>query len=953
MFERLENELMLRVAGVMLTIICLLSADWVLAEDVDYARDVRPLLKLRCFACHGSLKSEAGLRLDTTESMLKGGHSGPAIEPGKSAESLLLDAVTGANGVTKMPPAGQADKLTEEQIAKLKSWIDAGAKHPADERPEADPRQHWAFQPPVRPALPIVVNSARVRNPIDLFVIAQLEKEGLSPSAPADRATLLRRVTIDLTGLPPSRADLQAFLADTSPLAYERVVDRLLASPQYGERWARHWMDVWRYADWHGRRNVPDWWNSASQIWRWRDWIVGSLNQDKGYNRMVMEMIAADEIAPEDNSALVATGYLARNWYALNYNLWMRDNVEHTAKAFLGLTFQCAHCHDHKYDPITQVDYFRFRAFFEPLELRQDRLPGEADPGPFQKYSYGVLRKVVRTGSIRVFDERVAAPTVMYSGGDERNKIEGRPPITPGLPAVLSPELKIEPVTLPGPAWYPGLRRFVRQEELAPRQAAAQAAEAAWKQAQEKRPAEWPARELELTLVGYELAAVQQADPSGVPLIQERLREAQLLVDELKIPYRAIESQFRNAQAQLASLQARIAADDAKYQGQGGPIDQLAAAASRAERQASAAAADLAVVQAELKLLELRKKPATEMAAVTALKTGESQVMAAREALAKAQSALAAENTSYTPLSPQYPATSSGRRKALANWMGSRDNPLTARVAVNHIWLRHFGQPLVESVYDFGRNGKVPTHPQLLDWLAVEFMESGWSQRQLHRLIVTSATYQQSSNVSGTSEPNVQRDPDNRWLSRFPRRRIESEVVHDAFLAAAEELDLTLGGQEIESDQEEKSRRRTLYFSTHPEDGGRIKFLENFDSPDPGDCYRRTESVIPQQALALINSPLSRQLSRKLAGKLWQSTVESPHRREELVKVAFEQVLTRSPTIAEQEQCSAFITRQALLFQQTTAGVGNQAQPTSPPELRAYESLIHTLFSHTDFVTMK
>lgn len=943
---------MSRLAGLTLTWVCLLSASTLQGAEADYARDIRPLLKLRCFACHGALKSQAGLRLDTTDLMLKGGQSGPVIEPGKSDESLLLDAVTGSNGVAKMPPAGQAEALTDEQIGKLKAWIDAGAPHPADERPEADPKLHWAFQPPVRSPLPAVRNPAAARNPVDAFVISQLEQQGMSPSAPADRATLLRRVTIDLTGLPPSRTDLHDFLADTSPQAYERVVDRLLSSPQYGERWARHWMDVWRYADWHGRRNVPDWWNSASQIWRWRDWIVSSLNQDKGYHRMVMEMIAADEIAPEDDAALVATGYLARNWYALNYNMWMRDNVEHTAKAFLGLTFQCAHCHDHKYDPISQEDYFRFRAFFEPLELRQDRLPGEPDPGAFQKYSYGVLRKVVRSGSIRVFDERLTAPTLMYSGGDERNKIPGKPPVLPGLPSILSPELKIESIPLPVTVSYPGLRSFVRQEELAPRQAALQVAEAAWNPIQNQPPAELPARELELTLVGYELAAVLQADPSAAPLAQERLREAQLLVDEVLIPRRLIETQFRNAQAQLAALEARIAADNAKYLGQDGSPEELARAASIAERRAAVTVAELAVAQADQKRLELGRKPATDAATAAALKGAEQQATAAREVVKKAQLALGTESSTYTPLGPQYPTVSSGRRKALAEWIGRRDNPLTARVAVNHIWLRHFGQPLVESVYDFGRNGKAPSHPELLDWLAVEFMESGWSQRHLHRLIVTSATYQQASTVKGTSDPNAQRDPDNRWMWRFPRRRIESEVVHDAFLSVAEELDLKVGGQEIENDQAETSRRRTLYFSVHPEDGGRMKFLDNFDAPDPGDCYRRTESVVPQQALALTNSPISRALSRKLADKLWQSISEPSQRREVLVTVAFEQVLTRPPTPAEQEQCVAFLARQTQVFQQS-AGAGNQAQPMTSPELKAYESLVHSLFSHNDFVTIK
>jgi mono/diheme cytochrome c family protein len=348
------------------------------ADPVDYLRDVRPVLKERCYACHGALRQKAGLRLDSALLIRKGARDGPVIAPGKSAESPLVDAVLG-RGRPRMPPEKDGPPLTDKQIADLRAWIDAGARAP-DERPPEDPRRHWAFQAPARPAAPAVRNSGWVRNPIDAFVAAEWDRRGLQPLPPADAASLLRRASLDLTGLPPTRAELHAFLADGSTDAYEKAVDRLLASPQYGERWGRHWMDVWRYSDWYGRRSVPDWWNSASQIWRWRDWIVRSLNADKGYDRMVLEMLAADEICPKDDEALVATDYLARNWYALNPNQWMRDNVEHTGKAFLGLTFNCAHCHDHKYDPISQEEYFRFRAFFEPLDLRQDRVPGEPHP---------------------------------------------------------------------------------------------------------------------------------------------------------------------------------------------------------------------------------------------------------------------------------------------------------------------------------------------------------------------------------------------------------------------------------------------------------------------------------------------------------------------------------------------------------------------------------------------
>src|SRR5262245_32794052 len=332
---------------------------------------------------------------------------------------------------------------------------------------------HWAFQVPVRPAVPTVSNSDWVCNPIDSFIALQHAQHGLKPQPPASRSVLLRRLYLDLIGLPPTREQLLAFLADDSPDAYEREVDRLLGSPQYGERWARHWMDVWRYSDWYGRRMVPDVWNSAPQIWRWRDWIVHSLNDDRGYNRMVVDMLAGDEVDPTDEEAGYATGYIIRNWYALNPNDWMRSNVEHAGKAFLGLTFNCAHCHDHKYDPITQEDYFRLRSFFEPIGVRQDRVPGEADPGPFQEYSYSTLRKIVRLGAVQVFDKTPDAATWFYTGGDERNRVTERGSIESGLAAFLTESrLRIERVALPALAWYPAMRPEIQQTILAERHAA-------------------------------------------------------------------------------------------------------------------------------------------------------------------------------------------------------------------------------------------------------------------------------------------------------------------------------------------------------------------------------------------------------------------------------------------------------------------------------------------------
>ena len=420
--------------------------------EPGYLADIKPLLRQRCYSCHGALRQKAGLRLDTADAIRRGSTLRPATTPSHGANPdhhPLLERVTHPDKDERMPPDG--DPLTPAQVALLREWVRAGMPFVGAELPEPDPRDHWAFRNPVRPPVPVPVPNPGqdAVNPIDAFLASEWNARGLVPNPQASPANLLRRLYIDLVGFPPSRDELLAFLADPSEAAYERIVDTLLQSPQHGERWARHWMDVWRYADWFGRRHVPDVWNSAPQIYRWRDWIVASLNKDKGYDRMGMEMLAADELDPANHEDAVATGYLVRNWYALNPNHWMRENVEHVAKAFLGLTLHCAHCHDHKYDPISQREYFQFRAFFEPLGLRQDRWPGEPDPGPFQRYEYSALRRVVKDGAISVLDENPAAPTRFYTGGDERNVLSNAPPVLPGVPAVLAPQpLSIQPVQI-------------------------------------------------------------------------------------------------------------------------------------------------------------------------------------------------------------------------------------------------------------------------------------------------------------------------------------------------------------------------------------------------------------------------------------------------------------------------------------------------------------------------
>ncbi|HWB12323.1 MAG TPA: DUF1553 domain-containing protein [Pirellulales bacterium] len=900
-----------------------------------YLRDVKPVLRRRCFSCHGALKQESDLRLDTAAFILRGGFDGPAVEPGNPAASRLIERVSATDPSQRMPPEGAP--LTAPEVAAIAGWIKAGAITPDNEKPQDDPRSHWAFRAPVRPRVP----ADRAANPIDAFLAARQAAEGIEPLGEADKATLLRRVYLDLVGVPPTRDELRDFLADTAPAAYEKVVDRLLDSPRYGERWGRHWMDVWRYSDWYGRRAVPDVMNSYPHVWRWRDWIVRSLNEDKGYDRMIVEMLAADEASPGDDNNVVATGFLVRNWFKWNYENWMKDNVEHTSKAFLGLTMNCAHCHNHKYDPITQEEYFRFRAFFEPLELRQDRVAGRAGPGPFQKYVYAQSYGPIAAGLVRVFDEKLDAQTFMYVKGDSRNRMEGKPPVEPGVPNVLGgAEFLVTPVELPAEAYYPGLKPFIRAEEQA--NAAAELSEAR----QTLAKAQELVAAAERRLADLRAHAVQPVTAQNRPTREALVQAEQALLDA-RLTYRVDEQHTAQAAARGRALEARILADDALYRG-AGDASGLAYAASQAEKQAAWEEAELRVRRAERTTVAAERKAATDAAGKPEVEKTQKELADARAAADAARGALAGTSNTYTALSPVYPARSTGRRLALARWIASPKNPLTARVAVNHIWLRHFGRALVETPANFGHSGKAPSHPELLDWLAVELMEQGWRMKAIHRLMVTSRAYRRRSNLGATEHPSLAKDRDNRFYWRANFRRMEAEVVRDSVLACAGELDTTLGGEELDPAQGLVSRRRTLYFASHGE--GKMPFLDLFDAADVCDCYERASSVRPQQALALVNSDLTLANSRRLAEKVWtesRGVSDASSSQAQFVRCAFEQVLSRPGTEEELRASLDYLAQQEHdLAAAEPEQAGNAAQ-------RARETLIHALFNHNDFVTIR
>jgi hypothetical protein len=851
------------------------------------------------------------LRLDTAAAIRQGGESGPAVVAHAAEDSLLITAVTGADG-WRMPPEGEP--LTAEEIAKLKTWIDAGAAGPAEEPPALDPRDHWAYKPPTRPAVP-PAGANWARNPIDAFLAAEHARHGLTPRPEARKETLLRRVYIDLIGLPPTSEELESFLADTSDDPYEKAVDRLLASPQYGERWARHWMDIWRYSDWYGYGAEIR--NSQFHIWRWRDWIIESLAADKGYDQMILEMLAGDELAPDDPGTVRATGYIARNWYKFNRNTWLQDVVEHTGKAFLATTFNCARCHDHKYDPIRQEDYYRLRAFFEPHGVRTDVANGELDRA--------------KDGIARVYDADLEKPTYLFVRGDEKEPDTSKC-LTPGLPAILHRgELVISSIDLPTVAWYPGIHPGIQQAVLRQAVARVDAAQAALASVKEK------------------LAAGKQTD---------RREDAEEIEGQVLLAEKACSA----ALADLLAVQARIAADRAKFAQPPDPqAAALALAAGHAERRAKLENAECELQKAEADLAAARAKADASDAAQEAVGKAEAKLSEARKAAQESRDALANLTSDYTPLDQVYPATSTGRRLALARWIASRENPLTARVAVNHIWLRHFGRALVPTVFDFGMAGQKPSHPELLDWLAVDFMENGWSMKHLHRLIVTSSAYRMDSACAGSDDPNLRIDPDNRFVWRMNCRRADAEVIRDSLLHLAESLDTTQGGPELDHQTADVTNRRSIYYRHANEK--RVTFLELFDQPGGGEGYQRTESIVPQQALALLNSRFVIEHSRRLAGQLWSRVItdasdSSENLEERFVALCFRKILCRDPSQAELGECLEFVrsgpARLASTDSLTPFGQSGEAdQRRDDPQARARASLVHVLFNHNDFVAVR
>lgn len=756
-----------------------------------FENKIRPLLINKCNDCHGADEQESDLRMDNWAGMLKGGKAGPVVVPGKPKSSLLITAVSYRDNDLQMPPD---EKLTAAEIKDLTAWVAMGAPHPDAGKTMAPKlnkgidieagRKHWAFQPPARPAVPQIPASDWVKNPIDAFVYTQLQNKKLSPADKADKRTLIRRVTFDLIGLPPTIEEVNNFLADDSDEALLHVVDRLLMSPQYGERWGRHWLDVARYADSNGLdENV-----AHGNAWKYRDYVVNAFNKDKPYDQFLIEQLAGDLLPAGDdyqkrNEQLIATGFLVLGPKVLaepdKTKMQMDivdEQIDTVGRTFMGLTFGCARCHDHKFDPLGQDDYYALAGIFKSTTTMES------------------FKTIARWQ-----ENDVANPSQAKLKKEYNDKL-----------AELNEKIK---------------------------------------QLTEKATAELKAK----------------------------------LGKDAKLPKKPRTKFSAEQKAELKKLDAKLA---------------------ELKKKAPVIPTAMGIVDGKIEDVPIHIR-GSHLTLGDIVPRRFPQVLVSGEATA-------------------IPADRSGRLD-LARWLTSPDHPLTARVMANRIWRWHFGQGLVATPDNFGQQGETPTHPKLLDWLARYFSDNGYSIKAMHRLILTSNTYQMSSQYDPT---NASVDPENRFLWRYNARRLEAEAIRDSHLAVSGELDSTMGGnllnvknREFVFNHESKENvdynfdRRSLYL---PVIRNHIfAMFQLFDYSDASTLNgNRQTSTVATQSLYLMNSPFVNRMATALAKKILAAETDDSARVERLYQMAY----SRMPTKAELNRALEFVTNanlQTIIPQET------------------------------------
>jgi len=832
----------------------------------DFIRDIEPILSANCYACHGDEVQENGLRLDNRADALRGSLAGPVIKPGDSAGSKLVQMVAGLDpDLEIMPPADEP--LSDAEIGLIRAWIDDGAKWPPAQSPQHSAKvRHWAFQAPQRPAAPIVYGSSWPRNPIDAFVLARLESADLLPSPEATRENLIRRVTLDLVGLPPTPREVDEFVADTRSDAYERVVDRLLASPHYGERWARQWLDLAHYADSDGYNQDQ----YRPYAWRWRDWVVAALNANMPFDDFTIQQLAGDLLPEATTDSRIATGFL-RNTLTNRETGTNReefrieqviDRASSVASVWLGLTMGCARCHDHKYDPISQTEFYQFFAFFNNANELNIDAPLAGEYGAFLKSrpDYERQRRTLlneyNVGPLQEEWERTLLKSAGDSSADARWQVQWN---NLGLLVDRGQEI---------------VRQHVNHRLPKDRDA----------------------------VTDYFVAAYGAVVP---PEQYEALKFAELREKLAKLA---------NEFPKLTQAQTVIEGDSQRT--------------------------TCTLIRGDFRRPGKEVRPGFPAALCP------------------------------TDGSIQQPVgrLSTMSRLDLARWLTSETNPLTARVTVNRLWQEFFARGLVETSSDFGVRGDPPSHPELLDWLAVEFRESGWDVKHMQRLIVTSAVYRQASKAT----PELQNhDPNNRLLARQSRLRLPAELVRDAALSVSGLLNTAIGGPGVrpalpagamgltaassvswEETPGSEQYRRGLYIVFHR--SAPYPQLLTFDAPNGlASCARRDRSTTPLQALNLLNDPVFFEAAQALAARI---VSEQKGSVEERLDYAAKLCLSRALTTREKELLTGHYQKQchasaSITPDEALIAISAQVGASDPGEFLAWTGVSRVLLNLEEFIT--
>jgi hypothetical protein len=890
---------MTRHATILAAFLAMLLVGHVRADDGGefFEKRIRPVLAENCYKCHSaqSEKLKGKLRLDSREAILKGGETGPALVPGEPEKSLLIKAIRYLDEDLQMPPK---TKLADQSIRDLEAWVKMGAPFPvamvAAGRPVLTAtKAPWPYGPVHRPAIPSVHDRNWAASPIDHFILAQLEKKGLKPAPEADRRTLIRRVTYDLLGLPPTAAEVEAFVTDTSPNAYPNLIDRLLASPQYGQRWARHWLDLVRYTDSFDARGTGGA-KDCSDAWRYRDWVVDAFNHDLPYDQFIQRQVAGDLMGD-----VIPTGvYAIGNWGGGDADKEklltdiVDDQIDLTGRVFLGVTLACARCHDHKFDPILQEDYYGLAGIFFSSHILPNVGP-KTDGPDMLKIPLLSKQQVEQRNRDEARAKELEKKIDAAAGGllaRRLSKVAGREEIS-GFggdqpPVVLfnrsDKAIGLGTLTIPGHAlsMHPSPKGAVG---------------AVWKSPIEGRiqitgrvndgdnkcgdGIDWS-----LKLNGKELA--KGAIPNGgsatfpIKIVEVRRGDEIELAIGPKAEYTCdttiIELSIRETTG--PHRQWNLPQDVVQNPGVGNPHpDALGNPAVWAfydlakPRTAAGTFAELSQWRAELEPIKARL--ATPLPTAEGLQEG--GVPASPQAglhdvkvhirgrYDRLGNLVARRFPLFLAGDHQLPITAGSGRMNLATWLSSPTNPMTARVMVNRLWQHHFGQGIVRTPNNFGKLGTPPTHPELLDYIASEFIANGWSIKQLHREILLSSAYRQSSIGN---EATMKADPDNLLFGRMNRQRLDAEELRDALLAVSGKLDPSLSGPAV---KDLSSSRRTLYLMTIRSDRSNYRSL--FDAADPTAIIdQRIDSTVAPQALFLMNHPFMLDQAAELAAKAKQ-----------------------------------------------------------------------------------